>query len=112
MAHGKCNFWELPALDRILSLRGLLGEVLRVSWAPMTYVQNAASAMPKKTNNGWCAQVGVPSHIFGGVHILAFHRIYLVAFIHTLECIPLLVPRAHCPVHTSWPAGHPELARD
>ena len=48
-AQGKSDFWELPALARILSLRGLLGRVLRVSWEPMEYVQNAVGAMPKNT---------------------------------------------------------------
>ena len=48
-AQGKCNFWELPALARILSLRGLLGRVLRVSWGPMEYVQNAVFAISKNS---------------------------------------------------------------
>ena len=46
-AQGKCDFRELPALARILSLHGLLGRVLRVSWEPMEYVQNAVVTMPK-----------------------------------------------------------------
>ena len=50
-AQGECDFWELPALDRILSLRGLLGRVLRVSWEPMEYVQNAVAASPKNSRN-------------------------------------------------------------
>ena len=46
-AQGKCDFWELPALARILSLRGLLRRVLRVSWESVEYVQNAVRDMSK-----------------------------------------------------------------
>ena len=35
-----------------LSLRGLLGRVLVVSWEPMEYVQNASQHLAKIVNNG------------------------------------------------------------
>ena len=48
-AQGICDFWELPALVRILSLRGLLGSASGDHGGPAGMCTNGGSAFPKTT---------------------------------------------------------------
>ena len=52
-AQGKCDFWELPALARILSLRGLLGRVVRVSREPWNMCKMVLALLQKIAEIGW-----------------------------------------------------------